>query len=161
MFMAGLLLAFFSASDASPAAPPSSERNCTKRGCDDHLLIHLRAADGHPPVEVEIELNIDGRIVTCKPDPAGAEANALQCGEGVIVLYQELQHCEGTICRGTESFEQTIEILSTPRRVLLKVSQSGRLLGKKTFVSRYKRYRPNGAGCNPICRQSEKTWRYR
>jgi hypothetical protein len=160
--VAGLLLAFSGLGGLLAMAQPS-ERNCTKRGCDDHLLIHLRAADGHPPNDVEIEFNIDGQIVTCKPDPAGAEAKAdvFQCGQGVTILYQELQHCHGTVCQGTGSFEQTIEILSTPRRVLVTVTQSGRPLGKRTFVSRYTRYRPNGPGCNPICRQSEKTWRYR
>ncbi|HXI58966.1 MAG TPA: hypothetical protein VNO55_23025 [Polyangia bacterium] len=161
MIVAGLLLAFSGLSALLATAPQPSEKNCTKRGCDDHLLIHLRAGDGHPPNDVALEFNIDGQVVTCRPSAAGAGASAFQCGEGVTVLYQELQHCRHNVCQGTGSFEQTIEILSTPRKVLMTVTQSGRLLGKKTFVSRYTPYRPNGPGCNPICRQSEKTWRYR
>ena len=129
--------------------------------CSDQLMIRLRSLDGQPPTDVDIELNIDGNAVTCKPNPSGGQTNPFQCEQNVTVAHQELQRCRGSVCKGTGSFEQIIEISSTPKRVRLRVKHGGRVLGARTFVPQYARVRPNGRGCLPVCRQATRTWRYR
>lgn len=156
-----ILAAFFSAVAGSAAPAPAIERHCTKMDCADQLTIRLRSSDGQPPRDVEIEIDIDGKTVTCKPNPSAGQTNPFQCEQNVIVTHQEIQRCRGADCRGTGSFEQSIEIPSTPRRVRVRVKHGERVLGAKTFVSQYARVHPNGPGCAPVCRQAKRTWRYR
>jgi hypothetical protein len=140
---AACLPAVFSAVLASAPAAPPVERQCTKMDCSDQLMIRLRSLDGRPPTDIDIEMNIDGNAVTCKPNPSGGQTNPFQCEQNVTVVHQEFQRCRGSICKGTGSFEQIIEIPSTPKR-----------------VPQYERVRPNGRGCLPVCRQATRTWRY-
>jgi hypothetical protein len=125
-------------------------------GCADQLTIRLRPSRARPPGMV-IELDIDGKTVSCAVPAAADETH--QCDDGVTVTHQEIQRCRAEICRGTGSFEEVMEISSTPRRVRVRVKQGERLLGQRSFVSRYARVRPNGPRCPPVCRQARSTWR--
>jgi hypothetical protein len=136
-------------------APPAP--GCTKIGCVDQLTIRLRSSRARPPGAMVIELDIDGKTVSCVV-PAGVDETR-PCDDSVTVTHQEIQRCRGERCRGTGAFEEVMEISATPKRVRVRVKHDERLLGQRSFVSRYARVRPNGRRCPPVCRQAQSTWR--
>jgi hypothetical protein len=146
-------------SGAAPAPAPA-EKVCTKMDCADQVTIDVRTSDGQPPRDLEIELKIDGKPVTCPP-PAGDPAETRTCAENVTLTYQEIRRCKGADCQGTGTFEHALVITGTPKRVQLQLEQGDQVLAKKVVAPSYGRVRPNGPGCPPVCRQATRTWRYR
>jgi hypothetical protein len=146
------------------AAPAGAARRCTKMGCTDALTIHLRTADGQAPADLVIELDLDGRPVTCKAPPIGG-GGTIPCeggdGEEITRTREEIRICGAAGCRGTGATEEVLEIAATPRRVRVRLRQGDRPVAEKTFAPSYVVRRPNGPGCPPLCRQATRTWRYR
>jgi hypothetical protein len=156
---AGVLMAFLAA--VAPASPSPVHRRCTKMGCADQLTIRLRSSDGRPRAGMVIELELDGTIVSCVVPDRG-DGDLRPCDDGTVtVTHQEIQHCRVAGCRGTGKFEESVEIVATPRRVRVRVKEGERQVGEMSFVARYARVRPNGPGCSPLCRQARRTWQYR
>ena len=137
---------------------PAAEKICTKMGCEDQLTLSLRSSKEQHP-QIAIELEIDGKAVTCEP-PRGEDTETMPCGENVTVTHQEIQRCKAGSCEGTGKYEQSIEIATTPKRVRVRVKEGEKVLRKKTFVPTYARVRPNGRGCPPVCRQVKLVWQY-
>jgi hypothetical protein len=142
----------------------SAPRGCTKKGCADGLTIRLRTRDGKAAPDLVVAVELDGRVVTCRP-PAAGQSSSRSCEGGteaeVVRTRQEVWDCRGGDCRGTGTDEEILEIAARPRRVRVRLSQGERRLGERAFSVRYGAIRPNGARCPPVCRQAIRTWRYR
>ena len=147
-------------SEAAPVRERVSTKICTKMDCADQVTINVRASDGQPPRDLAVELNIDGKVVSC-PAPAGDPAETRTCAENVTLTYQEIRRCRGADCQGTGAFEHALVITGAPRRVRLEIEQGAKVLARKVVAPSYGRVRPNGPGCPPVCRQAIRTWRYR
>jgi hypothetical protein len=145
--------------DAAGGSSPVGRR-CTKMGCEDQVTVRLRSSDGPPRRGVVIELQLDGKTVSCTVDDQRSEARPCD-DQTVTITHQEIQQCRAAGCRGTGRFEELIEIVATPRRLRVRVEQGEQLLGETSFLAHYTHVRPNGSGCSPVCRQATRIWQYR
>jgi hypothetical protein len=140
-------------------------RSCTEKGCSDSAAITIQRADGNtPPLSVQLE--VDGRRVTC-PAPARGSAGGQPCDDPrVFVQHRERVDCTETrtstaisqSCQPNGTFELVIGLGGTPARVDATVMDGATVVGQKTFDLNYLTVRPNGEGCEPVCRQGAETW---
>lgn len=122
------------------SAPEDAAVACTKMDCSDELTITMpapRAVRGKAAVVYELVL--DGKKVTCR---------TRGCDSGAPV---SLTGAEG-------GKEPVIAIAGAPASVRLRVRGKGAAAGEKTYAPVYKDVRPNGPGCDPVCRQAAVRW---
>jgi hypothetical protein len=140
---------------------------CTDIGCLDGASITLRRSDGMR-LALDTELTIDGRRVVCRaPPPAsGGSLPISQCDTDVSMTSRELADCHEErsgnvvtqVCTPNGKFEQILSIRGTPARVAMVLRENDQVVADKTIDLRYETARPNGEGCEPVCRQANTTW---
>lgn len=131
--------------------PAQADMACTEIGCIDGLSLtvppdyHWKAGD------YVFSFTLDGRVVTCM----GA-LPLKECGEASV-------SCDGDDVTITESgcalppeaqgFGD-VHSASSPTKLRVKIVRNGAVIVDKKIVPHYRDTRPNGAQCEPQCRQA-------
>jgi hypothetical protein len=117
------------------SATACEKKACTLVGCNDQASIAIRRGDdGALPLVVEVD--IDGRKVTCTPQQTEST-----CGSDVRIAP-------------SGRLEEVVTVTGTPSRVNVVLSSGA----QRSFDLSYSASRPNGPGCDPICRQASASW---
>jgi hypothetical protein len=150
---------------ASLACHAFEQKACTTRGCQDQASITVRRPDWNPP-PFAVELDLDGRRVTC-PAPMARSAGGIACDDpSVRVAHRELSDCtesrSGTnvslTCVPNGKLEQVITIVGTPKRIVATLTADGAVAGQRNFDMTYTAVYPNGPDCDPGCKQRSEVW---
>jgi hypothetical protein len=136
---------------------------CTGIWCSDQASVAIHRADWMM-VSLAAEVEIDGRKVVCPvPDPQQIGG---PCDKDVSIAVRQLVDCHETssgssrtqTCNPNGRFEQVITIRGTPAQVGVTLKSGAAVVGQRTFQLTYTSSRPNGPGCDPLCKQSGQTW---
>jgi hypothetical protein len=136
---------------------------CTAIGCFDQATVSIHRADWMM-LSLAVELDIDGRRVVCAAP--GLQQIGAPCDSNVSLEARELADCHDTSTPGASSqtctpngrFEEVITIQGTPALVAVTLKSAGTVVGQRAFQLAYSSSRPNGPGCDPLCKQSAQTW---
>jgi hypothetical protein len=150
---------------AALASSLGCSKICTLVGCSDSATIVIRRADDTTP-SLALELEIDGRRVLCAAPVLGTTGDRACDDASVSVGQRERRDCTETrtpaaasvSCTPNGRFEQVIQFVGTPQRVVVIATRDGALAGQRTFAPSYRALRPNGEDCEPVCRQWSETW---
>lgn len=147
MFFSGI--AFFLL--ALMAFPAWAQQACTQIGCTDGLVVSMPMDHRWTAGEYIFDFSVDGRQVRCVGalplKPCGQ--NSVLCdGEGMTIVESgcalpEESHGFGDIVLDT-----------SPEQVILVISRNGKAIAHGDWKPEYLASRPNGPGCDPICRQA-------
>jgi hypothetical protein len=138
-------------------------KTCSLIGCVDQASVAIHRADWMM-LSLAVELDIDGRKVVCAaPDP---QQTGVACDSNVRIEVRQLTDCHDTstptaksqTCTPNGRFEDVITIPGTPALVSVTLKSGGVIVGQRDFQPAYTSARPNGPGCDPVCRQSTQTW---
>jgi hypothetical protein len=151
----------------------SSTKSCTEIGCASGFTATVRRADGSFPTGMHrLEITADRSIFTCtfmfagQADPAAPLTATCQIGAGVQVAQSRT--CMDVAVPGGAitqecvpipgQFDETISLSGTPSRVdVRQYVDDVAILDVGLDVS-YQQFQPNGAGCEPVCRQASVSW---
>lgn len=135
---------------------------CTERGCGNGASITLRRSDWTTP-PLALELEVDGRRVSC-PAPPARNSGGQPCSEaGIHVAHVELADCVETrtvsyACTPNGKLTQVIRFVGTPQRIVVTVKTGAESPPERAFDIAYQSVRPNGEGCEPVCLQAAEMW---
>lgn len=138
---------------------------CTEIGCRDQASIRMHRPDWTTPPRA-VELEIDGRRVTC-PAPMARSPGGQPCNDPQVrVEHRELVDCTETrtetavsqSCVPNGRLEQIITVADTPRRLVVTLVADDAVVAQRSFDLSYMTVQPNGEGCEPVCRQRAETW---
>jgi hypothetical protein len=140
---------------AVAAAGCEKKTACTLIGCSDQASISLSRADDVPPPGVT-EVDVDGRKVTCP-----TQQSESTCAPDVRISLRAIDVCgpststsSSPTCHPSGRFTEVITISGTPSHVVVTLSTGA----QRAFDLSYSSSRPNGAGCDPLCRQANVDW---
>jgi hypothetical protein len=161
-----------SADAASPgvevelATPPTSSGACTQMGCVEGLLVRFVT---HPPsyapsAEIfdhprtyEVEVEADGRRGSCRITlPCSIAVDEVCTGELSVRLIEH--HSSWHNRKGLEDHRFVVTgvfLPVAPRQVRVRVLRDGELVGEHSATPTVRELRPNGPGCEPVCRIGE------
>jgi hypothetical protein len=139
-------------------------KTCNEVGCLDQASITVRGPGGTTP-PLAAQLQIDGRQVTCPAPMVGGVGVACD-DRAVHIAHRELGDCTevrtatavSQRCVPNGRFEQVITVAGTPQRIVARLMADTTVVGERTFELSYTSVRPNGDGCDPVCRQRAETW---
>lgn len=138
---------------------------CTAIGCRAQASITVASADGATPA-FAVTLVVDGRAVTCSA-PLQGSAGTAKCDDPTITVdHRELMDCQetqtgtavGVSCHKNGKFEQIITVPGTPARLDVVLLAGATQAAHRVFDLAYVAISPNGAGCDPECRQASVIW---
>jgi hypothetical protein len=138
---------------------------CTEIGCADGASIRVHRSDWTTP-PLTFELEVDGRRVTC-PAPMPRSPGGRPCDDNQVrVEHRELADCTETrtatavsqSCVPNGRLELIISIGGTPQRIIATAKADTEIVDQGSFDLSYMTVRPNGDGCEPVCRQGTNTW---
>jgi hypothetical protein len=133
------------------AVPAQADTACTEIGCIDGLSLTVPPDYHWGTGDYVFSFTLDGRAVTC----TGA-LPLKECGEASM-------SCDGDDVMITESGCAllpeahgfgNVYIASSPTKIQVKVTRNGAVLMDKKMTPRYRDTHPNGAQCEPQCRQA-------
>ena len=151
-----------------PGTPPEPPRACTLIGCHDQLTVNVEPSSGLFPAGMHVlTVEVPGQASrTCEvvfnPAP-GNTAQAAKCSPGVRAIFLQKQSCTtvqrggavGQVCEPIPGkFEEQIAIDGTPGEVRLTQTANGTTILDQRLSPTYVDTRPNGPGCEPVCRQA-------
>ena len=131
------------------AAPPS--RTCTEIGCGPTWILDFSRKGQWPLGKVRVELRLDGEAFTCRTEIPLDCTVIPACGPRGGVSLIETGCASGTPAHRISGVQ--FERLA-PTEVSVEVYQNEELLGADTFAPDYRRARPNGPGCEPVCKMA-------
>jgi hypothetical protein len=140
-------------------------KGCTEAACADGATITIQREDGNTQ-PLAVELDVDGRRITC-PAPAPRSAASGACDDArVRVEHRELFDCLETrsatavseSCKPNGRLAQVISISGTPQQIAVTLMQGVLVVNQRSFALNYLTVRPNGEGCEPVCRQGSEMW---
>lgn len=118
---------------------------CTMVGCSDHATIVVHYADGTTP-PFAVDLDIDGRKVTCPPPPN--DGREVCDDQSVRVTHYD----------DNDNMEFYIKIAGAPNRIHVILKQDDVVVGQRSFEPHYITVEPNGEWCGPECQEWSGTW---
>jgi hypothetical protein len=146
----------------NPAAPIAP---CGQMGCVEGMLVHFvtppRLGVGEEifdhPRTYEVEVEADGRRGSCRITvPCSIAVDEVCTGE---LRMRLLKHNTGWYDRkGLEDQRFAVTgftLPSPPRQLRVRVLRDGELVGEHSATPVVRELRPNGAGCEPVCRIGE------
>jgi hypothetical protein len=123
------------------------ERACSQLACEDGIVIDLQ-----PPIRrdgsYEIEARTDGTSRRCAfslPRPRLAPESTL-CSEQSQLRVS-----------GIHDGLSRIVVTAVPQTLEVSISLDGKRVTHATLEPEYSDHRPNGQGCDPVCRVAELT----
>jgi hypothetical protein len=160
--------------NAKPDAKPPITRACTEMGCSDAATIDTRlTAAGAPLGKHEFALEVDGVAQTCTVEFTVLTQLAYASCSGPATLWF------GPVMRGVETqmevdgqatvihteepvpgqFSWQLSLLGTPAKAHVVHSHDGKVLLDRTAeFDNYIDHRPNGEGCEPVCKLASIPW---
>ncbi len=143
------------AAPTASVAAPEPAKACTKMGCLGLLDLRIESAPGKRGRYV-VEVEADGMRGSCTMTLPYPKCGApLSTCEGTLPVMAR----EGDACK-VPAAEQTLlpMILGVaPERVTVRVTLDGKKLGEQTATPVYESVRPNGPGCDPVCKKATVT----
>ena len=137
---------------ACAEATHEDERACTLAGCDDGVLISLRARDGEWPAgRYRFEVVFDRTGHTCDvslPDDVSSAPHES------LLLTCEPKLNAWLIQRGELSLEVS-KLGATSKTLQIVVERDGQTVFDHRQKLEYELDQPNGPGCDPTCRLSD------
>jgi hypothetical protein len=143
-------------------------QSCTEIGCSDQAALTLRPAGGEWIAgSYELSVTVDGVERRCAfsvpadlPEPRSGRALC----DPLLPFYIQPE----TVCterRDRDSVSQTctpipdrysgsLTLQGTPAVLVVIVERDGQILSNETLKPAYQASRPNGPGCEPLCRQA-------
>lgn len=144
--------------------------SCTEIGCGDHLGLTIAPRD-RPWSEgrYELSLTLDGQTHVCDfafPNPASASAIVeIACNPAASVhlepsvLCTEMKRPDGSRSESCAPLPDRAKLRAsfsgTPSQVCITLVHDGAAVLDQQQQIRYRRERPNGPGCEPVCQQAE------
>lgn len=126
-------------------------RECTQIGCESGVFIDLQKPDRWAPGTYVFHFILDGRDVKCEaelPLPA-CGTNAIRCDhDGVSIMEVGC-----ALPRSAQGFGR-IKIEGFPAKLAAEVIRNEKRIGLLRSRPTYSDARPNGPGCEPLCRQA-------
>lgn len=124
---------------------------CTQIGCIDGLRLEIEKAGAWQPGAYVFAFTVDGAAVRCsgslplKPCDAGPSLvcdveGRVQIGESGCALAADAQ-----------GFSD-VQIHGSPAQVEVSLTRDGQELSRAALTPTYAESRPNGPGCEPVCR---------
>jgi hypothetical protein len=160
--------------DAKADKKPPVDRACTEMACRDAATIDTKlTAAGAPLGKHEFALEVDGVAQTCTVEfTVVTELDYTDCSGGASVWF-------GPVMRGVEAeievegqksvvhteepvpgqFKWQLSLPGTPAKAHVVHSHAGKVLLDQTAeFGSYGDYRPNGEGCEPVCKLASVEW---
>ena len=151
--------------DVSIEKPPTSAPPCTQMARIEGMLVHFvtfptlgvgEEIFDHPR-SYEVEVEADGRRASCRITvPCSIAVDEVCTGD---LRMRLLKYNTGWYSRkGLEDqrFAVTGVFLPVPpRQIRVRVLRDGELVGEQSAAPVVRELRPNGAGCEPVCRMGE------
>jgi hypothetical protein len=146
---------------------------CTDIGCQDGFTATLQRADGSFPSGThQIDVLADGTSLSCRfafPLETAPGGGTFQpsCPPGLTVTIWPATTCTQTTTGTAVSqtcqpipgqFVETIAVSGTPTQVHVWQTVDGTSIVDAAASPSYQEARPNGPGCEPICRQATTSW---
>jgi hypothetical protein len=143
--------------------------SCTEIGCGDSATVRLQTADGtwpdgaytfvftSPDAVHRCQLALPGEL------PAPGSLRALACSPPLsanlsptaVCTEERAANAVSESCRPVPGqFVLEAHVTGTPATLSLRVERSGTVLLEESRSLRYTEERPNGPGCDPLCRQT-------
>lgn len=152
---------------------PVTNKACTEIGCGDQLTVTVTGETGTFPEGLHrLEMTVGGAVTTCTFTIAGAGSGATaRCAPGTAVT---LTVGPATSCTETKTptatsltctpipgmFREIVTMMGRPAAVRFRQTVNDAVLFDRTEMPSYVETRPNGAGCEPVCRQAELSWSF-
>jgi hypothetical protein len=136
---------------ASGAAPKA----CTEIGCRSGFTIPIVWDNALSPAKYKVELTVDGKKGQCEvrwPYKSCTEAAAVSCSGDVA--FRLVTACKANEPPATGMVLGPIELDNTPEKVSLKIWRDKIMTYQRELTPTYKESRPNGPGCEPLCKQA-------
>lgn len=139
-----------------PAGPGEPGRACTEIGCMNGLRIELKKAGAWAPGAYTFAFTLDGAAVNCsgalplKPCEAGP---SLTCDVADRVAIGE----SGCALPADGHGFADVQVTGEPKEVKLTISRDGQAVASAELRPTYTESRPNGPGCEPVCRNAAET----
>ena len=140
-----------------PGGPAGSagggEKMCTAIGCNNGLRITVKKATPWLPGNYIFSFDIDGKAVECKgalPLQACDAGPSLSCTPDAVVQVGE----SGCALPPTQHGFSDISVRGEPQAVKLKVLFDDKPLKSADVTPNYVTTQPNGASCEPTCRNA-------
>jgi hypothetical protein len=137
----------------APASIANVGRVCTQMGCLDGLHVELATTAGLGPGTYALELEADAAKGSCEvtlPLPPCDKGSATVCKGDVAVLVGESGCALDPAAHGFGP----LTFKGAPARVRVVVRKGTAELGAATFTPTYRKVRPNGEGCGPVCQHA-------
>ncbi len=132
-----------------PACAQNPPRACTEIGCGASVHINVQKASGWQPGAYTVTTTVDGTAHTCTVNfPLSCDAPS-SCASDVVLVSQN-----GCALPAAEQSLGGIDLTVPASSVSIEISHDGTPLGSGKFSPTYEELRPNGAGCDPVCRGS-------
>jgi hypothetical protein len=161
-----------SACHSAPSQAPLP-RACTMMGCEDQASFAVRSPSAAwPPGAYVVALTVDGQAYSCPLQlpsdlPAQGVVASIAC-QGPGAVPPQLSLMQDSICteqRTSEAISQsclpvpdryTIEgrVAGTPAALVVDIQRDGQAVLHRPLTLEYAETRPNGPGCDPLCKQS-------
>ncbi|XXX74016.1 hypothetical protein WMF30_40855 [Sorangium sp. So ce134] len=134
---------------------PPPDRDCTNIGCIDGFSLRLMANQPWTAGAYRFVIIADGETTTCEgklPLPDCAAGPALTCSGPRLLIGES-----GCALPPSAHGFSEIQMSSAPRQVAVEISRDGATVAKADFTPAYVESRPNGPGCEPVCRSASAT----
>lgn len=151
--LALLLLACSKGQVEPPTDAPDGPKVCTEIGCLDGLQIALKKETPWPAGAYTFDFTVDGAPVRCSgalplgPCDAGP---SLTCDVAERVVIGE----SGCALPAAEQGFSDVRVPGAPAEVAVTITHEGAPLHQSTLKPTYVESRPNGPGCDPVCRSA-------
>lgn len=150
-------------------ADDGTPRACTEMACHDSATITTKlSAAGAPLGTHAFALEIDGVAKTCTVEfVAETETADGKCSDGVQLVFGPAMQGKELAMDGvvgyTEEpipgeFRWALTMEGQPAQVHVIHTHEGRTIVDQSASLIYSEYRPNGAGCEPVCHNAQANW---
>jgi hypothetical protein len=154
----------------------AKQRVCTEMACSDSATITTKLTPaGAPAGKHEFALEVDGVAQTCTVEltdttqlthaSCTGSSTILWLGPAMRGVDTEMEVGGKPVVMHTEEpipgeFEWQLSLLGTPAKVHVVHSFAGNVLVDQTAeLSSYEEHRPNGEGCEPVCKAASVEWK--
>lgn len=124
-------------------------------GCRSGLSIPIVWDNALSPAKYRLELTVDGKKGQCEvrwPYKSCSEMPAATCsGE---LAFNLATSCKADEPPATGMVLGPVELDNTPEKVALKIWRDKVMTYQRELLPTYKETRPNGPGCEPLCKQA-------